>query len=261
MLDWAGTSNQLLDAKGYKQISAFFSILKQIGAAAKARPLICIISGSSAESSAKRLKKLSALAAINNMPDAFAGIVAEYCGFYVTTSNIFTLSSMDDELIRIKPIIQNTINNGKISPDFKTIYNILFDPEMTREEFDRILKDFQFSLSDGFDISPYFNEIGKEIDIKLHSINKASGATMALAKLQNDFSFSEVIFAGDTPKEDLIMLNAVKDIKKYFICTEPKEFEMSEYNGIALIKPSARNLQAVIEGLKIIAYEMATTKR
>lgn len=219
-LDFSGTTDKLLDG-GAENVKEFFDYIKSLQERTGSIVQITMITGTAYLTAKCKYKPLRALAQNYGVPDLFDGVVAEYCGHWVRANSEKHLLSMDTDLLKLRPTLETLIKQykeyGAVRNDKVSSYdNVIFEKEKAVKEIDRstILEFNEKVLSAinkefGNDINLetriYYDEYGKECDIKPIIHSKAQAVYMILKELKEKYEIQSVIIGGDSQEEDLIM--------------------------------------------------------
>jgi len=215
-LDYTGTTDILLDG-GAENVKEFFDSIKQFEEELGVKVLLTIVTGSACESARSKYIQFQNLAENYGMPGLFDGVIAEYCGYNIKGEQ------KDDQLLRPIDgrIEQRRVEveelakeyGGEINPNNKTYYNVLF-PDTISEESLKEFSDRAKSLMNQSDINPimYYDEYGKECDIKEDARAKYNSVRMKVNNYRNEYNVAFVVVGGDSKGEDLMMYTENKKL-------------------------------------------------
>ncbi len=209
-LDYSGTTDLLLRS-GAENVKDFFDSIIDLQNKTRSEVQIIMVTGSSKESAKSKFKLLSDLATNYGLEELFTGVVAEYSGHYITKEDSSQLVSIDKRILdKTKEIEKLTKEyGGEISPSVSSFYNVLFE-DISRIKLSEFGEKIDAIMEDGDKNNPistttYYDEYGKECDIKPKGISKANAVRMIVERLRKKYNIPFVIIGGDDKREDLIM--------------------------------------------------------
>lgn len=209
-LDYSGTTDKLLSG-GAENVKLFFDSILELQRKTGQKVHIVMVTGSSQGSAKSKFMMLKMLAQNYGMEDLFIGVVAEYCGFFMTEETTTVLKSPDPILMQARPGIEKIINDnsGQIQSPTLSYYNSSFPAETTRAQLAQTseqLEDYlqQQNMTD-FEVITYYDEYGKEIDVKPVSHTKSTAVALCVQVLSKKYDVDMVIVGGDSQAEDLRM--------------------------------------------------------
>lgn len=245
-LDWTGTMNHITsdgEEIGAEKFKKFLESIRNLEESTKAKVVVTIISGSPVSSAKSKIEMLKTLSCNQIGYNIFLGMVAEYCGYIVSSaSEVIQLTSAPEELISRTPELKERFKswgNGDIDTEVSTYMGILLNDDTAQENYMRYLAEVKASFGGEYDVSGYFDEYGKGIDIKATTTNKRMAVEAVMRKLGGTYRPDQIltiITGGDSNQEDVPMA-------------------FSEVNGIPIIPIAPNNSdipQEVIEKLGII---------
>ena len=211
-LDWTGTINEILsDDKeiGAIKFKRFLESIKQLEATYNTNAIITIISGGSLKDSKIRFDMLRKLSENYGMDNLFQFIVAEYCGYLVSSGGEVTpLERMPIELAEKQSDILSALEVGTINPNVSTFTNILFPDSIAKKDFDKLTSAITELCGTNLDYVSCFDEYGKEFDIKSKNTTKQRAVELMLPIIEERFAQRNILMiltGGDTLKEDIPM--------------------------------------------------------
>lgn len=211
-LDYSGTTDHLLSG-GAENVKAFFEAIKELETKSNCIVQITMVTGSALESAKSKYMLLDTLADNAGLPSLFDGAVAEYCGFLIKKDGTINLRSLDPRIIEKRSEIIQIVNkyNGIINPDVSSMYNVFFD-KITREDLDNACIEVEHIIADNeIETVSYYDEYGKEFDIKPRIHTKSEAVYMVFNRLNKKYDIPFVIIGGDSQEEDLKMYTQNKE--------------------------------------------------
>lgn len=205
-LDYSGTTDLLLKG-GAENVKTFFDSIIAMQRKSDCEVRIIMVTGSAFESARSKYKLLNELAENYGLPDLFDSAIAEYCGFLIKKDKSEKLLTLDTKILDNKSKIESIISKygGKINPDVTSLYNVMFD-EISRidlsiasEEIDAVMD------SEDIETITYYDEYGKECDIKPKRHSKSEAVLMIAERLNKKYNIPFLIIGGDSQEEDLKM--------------------------------------------------------
>lgn len=257
-LDYSGTTDHLLSG-GAENVKAFFEAIKELEIKSNCNVKITMITGSALESAKSKYMLLDTLADNAGLPSLFDGAVAEYCGFWIKKDGIINLLSLDPRIIEKRSEIIQIVNkyNGVINPDVSSMYNVLFDT-ITRENLDNACIEVEHIIADDeIETVSYYDEYGKEFDIKPRIHTKSEAVYMVLNRLSEKYDIPFVIIGGDSQEEDLKMYTQNKEridktgIRSFFIA--PSNIGELTSNDNNIIIGNWENSEGITDCIKRIS--------
>lgn len=143
----------------------------------------------------------------------FYGAVAEYCGFIIGRNKSSKLLTLDTRILEKRAKIETIAEKygGRISPEVTSLYNIVFD-DITRTNLAKASEEIERLLNNkDLETVTYFDDYGKECDIKPKKHTKPLAVSMITEKLKEKYDIPFVIIGGDSQEEDLKMYTENKD--------------------------------------------------
>ncbi len=166
-----------------------------------------MITGSSFESAKSKYKLLYELEQNYGLPDLFDGVVAEYCGFIIRRDKSNQLLTLDTRILEKRAEIEEIVNQygGNISPEVTSMYNVIFD-DITRTDLASVSEQIERVIgSEDIETVTYYDDYGKECDVKPKKHSKSEAALMIAKKLKEKYEIPFIILGGDSQEEDLKM--------------------------------------------------------
>lgn len=211
-LDYSGTTDLLLKG-GAENVKKFFESVIAMQNKSKCEVQITMITGSAFESAKSKYKLLDELAGNYGLPNLFDGAVAEYCGFIIKKDKSGKLLTLDTRILEKRSEIEKIVSQygGVISSEVTSLYNVGFE-DITRTDLAKVSEEVD-RLIDSEDIETvtYYDDYGKEFDIKPKKHSKAESVFMLTKKLKEKYDVPFVIIGGDSQDEDLKMYTLNKD--------------------------------------------------
>lgn len=214
-LDYTGTTDLLLKG-GAENVKKFFDSIISMQSKSNCEVQITMITGSAFESAKSKYKLLNELAENYELPNLFYGAVAEYCGFIIKKDKSSELLTLDTRILEKRAQIEDIASQytGKISPEVTSMYNIIFD-NITRTDLARVSEQIEKIIdSDDIETVTYFDDYGKECDVKPKKHSKSESVFMIVQKLKEKYDIPFVIIGGDSQDEDLKMYTENKERMK-----------------------------------------------
>lgn len=220
-LDYSGTTDHLLSG-GAENVQSFFNSIIELQSKSDCEIQCFMVTGSSYSSANSKYKLLNELASNSGLPNLFKGAVAEYCG-YLAGNTKQSLLSMDPRILEKKFEIEAIAEkySAGINDDVTSYFNIQFNDTLVVDGIERPLERADISRFEEeiaelmnntqIETSPYFDEYGKECDIKPVVHNKAKAVEMIVDILLKKYDVPLVIIGGDSQEEDLKMYTGNKD--------------------------------------------------
>jgi putative transcriptional regulator len=227
-LDYTGTMDLLLTG-GAEKVKEFFDSVINLQEKTEIELQIFMVTGSSFESARSKFKLLADLAENYGLNNLFEGVVAEYCGFLIKKDGSQNLIPLDNHILEKKADIEAIIGEfgGKINPSNNSYYNTVFDNisradlDMVAEKIEKLMEESTGDTSIG--TVTYYDDYGKECDIKPESHTKSKAVLMIYEQLCKKYNVPLAIIGGDSQEEDLKMYTDNKEnfekhgIKSIFI--------------------------------------------
>lgn len=216
-LDYSGTTDKLLSG-GVENLRNFFQSILALERKTNKKVKIIMVTGSSLEAAKSKFTLLNDLAMNYGLQDLFLGVVSEYCGYFSTEDQTMTLMPISAELIQIRPQVQKVleIHGAHINSKNTTFINSYFDAGVSRvelasacEDLERLLR--HKGLAEDIEVLSYYDEYGKEIDVKPKTHTKASAVGMCIEILKKKYDVRLVVIGGDSQVEDLSMYTENKE--------------------------------------------------
>lgn len=211
-LDYSGTTDLLLKG-GAENVKRFFDSIIDMQKKSNSEVQITMVTGSAFESARSKYNLLYTLAENYGLPNLFDGAIAEYCGFVVRKDKADQLLSLDTRILEKRNEIEEIIQKygGEISPDVTSMYNVMFD-EITRTDLAEASEEIEKLIgSEDIETVTYYDDYGKEIDIKPKKHTKSEAVLMLVRKLNEKYDIPFVIIGGDSQDEDLKMYTRNKE--------------------------------------------------
>ena len=211
-LDYSGTSDLLLKG-GAENVKKFFDSIIEMQRKSNCEVQITMVTGSAFESAKSKYKLLYELANNYELPDLFVGAVAEYCGFLISKDGYISLLPLDTRILDKQRDISAIAEKygGAINPDVTSMYNVLFD-EISRTDLAKFSEEIDELINDEeIETITYYDDYGKECDIKPKIHSKSEVVYMLVKKLRETAEFPFVIIGGDSQEEDLKMYTSNKE--------------------------------------------------
>ena len=220
-LDYSGTTDHLLSG-GAENVQLFFDSINELQTKSDCQIQCYMVTGSSYASANSKYKLLNELATNSGLPNLFMGAVAEYCG-YLAGNTKQSLLSMDPRILEKRYEIEAIAEryNAWINDDVTSYFNIQFNDKISingierpleRADISRFEEDIAELMNNNqIGTSPYFDEYGKECDIKPIAHNKAKAVEMIVDILRKRYDVPLVIIGGDSQEEDLKMYTENKE--------------------------------------------------
>lgn len=211
-LDYSGTTDLLLKG-GAENVKKFFDSIISMQQKSNCEVQITMVTGSSFESAKSKYKLLYELAENYGLPNLFDGAVAEYCGYMIRKDKSEKLLTLDTRILERRSEIERIAKEygGTISPEVTSMYNIIFE-DITRtglanasEQIEKIID------SEDIETVTYYDNYGKECDVKPKKHTKSEAVLMIVKKLTEKYDIPFVIIGGDSQEEDLKMYTQNKD--------------------------------------------------
>ncbi len=210
-LDYSGTTDLLLNG-GAENVKGFFDAIIELQNKTNHQVYITMVTGSSLKSAKAKYIMLDNLACSYNLPNLFNGVIAEYCGYFITKNSqdsfeINNLLPINSEIVLHRHEIENLAlkYNGTINSDISTLYNVYFD-EISRTSLAEFASDVEKILNNkSIEALTYYDEYGKECDIKSKEHTKSRAVSMVTKMLNKQYFIPLVIIGGDSKEEDLKM--------------------------------------------------------
>ena len=212
LLDYSGTTDLLLKG-GAEVVKKFFDSIKAMEQKLKTEIRAVIITGSAVESAKSKYEALSALAENSELPHLFDGAVAEYCGYFVRNGKVEVLNTLDPRILEKRKEIEEIVgeHGGEINSEVLSMYNVLFE-DVTRENLAKTAETVDELLNDDdLETVTYYDDYGKEFDIKPKKHSKVSAVRMIVDKWREKYEIPFVIIGGDSQDEDLKMYSKNKE--------------------------------------------------
>ncbi len=212
-LDYSGTTDLILKG-GAEDVKKFFDSIKTMQEKTGHEIRAIMVTGSSRESAKSKYKLLSDLAENEGLPHFFDGAVAEYCGYVIRNDKTQVLNTLDFRILEKRKEIEEIIGKygGEINSDVESMYNVLFENitrtqlAETSEKIDELLN------ANDLETVTYYDDYGKECDIKPKKHSKATAVRMIVEEWREKFDIPFVIIGGDSQDEDFKMYTDNKDI-------------------------------------------------
>lgn len=214
LLDYSGTTDLLLKG-GAEAVKKFFDSIKFMEQKLNHEIRAVIITGSAVESAKSKYEALATLAENSDLPHLFDGAVAEYCGYLVRDGKIEILNTLDPRILeKRKDIIEIAEKyGGEINTEVLSLYNVIFE-NVTRENLAKTAEAIEKLLNDEeLETVTYYDDYGKEIDVKPKKHSKVSAVRMIVDKWKEKYDIPFVIIGGDSQDEDFKMYS---NNKEYF---------------------------------------------
>lgn len=205
-LDYTGTTDLLLKG-GADNVKKFFDAIKSMQEKSNCEMQITMVTGSAFESARSKHKLLSDLAQNYGLPNLFDGAIAEYCGFIIRKNQSEKLLTLDTRILEKRAEIEELVKQygGEISPDVTSMYNIVFG-EISRTDLAEVSEKIEALIgSPEIETVTYYDEYGKECDVKAKIHTKSEAVYMMVNKLKEIYDIPFVIIGGDSQEEDLNM--------------------------------------------------------
>ena len=205
-LDYSGTTDLLLKG-GAENVKRFFDAIISLQEKLKSEVQITMVTGSAFETAKSKHKLLNELASNYGLTNLFDGVIAEYCGFIIKKGESQRLLGLDPRILSKKDEIEELVKQygGKISPDVTSMYNVTFE-RITRADLSVFAEEVEKIIgSPEIEAITYYDEYGKECDIKPRLHTKSEAVYLLVKKLQERYSIPFVIVGGDSQDEDLKM--------------------------------------------------------
>ena len=247
-LDYTGTTDHLLEG-GAENVKEFFEAIIKMQEELNIKINITIVTGSDRETAKSKFQLLKNLADNYGLTGLFDGVVAEYCGVLIRENESYELLPMDRRLEQRKQqIIQMAAPyGGTINENNTSYYNVRFPETISEVELIRFRDDInQMFSSTSIEADYYFDDYGREVDIKPKEQAKYRAVAMTVDHLCESYDVPYVIVGGDSQDEDLMMY------------TENKERFEAMNIGCAFICPSTiGELADSDENIKVASWENA----
>ncbi len=205
-LDYSGTTDLLLKG-GAENVKRFFDAIISLQEKLKSEVQITMVTGSAFETAKSKHKLLNELAGNYGLTNLFDGVVAEYCGFIIKRSESQRLLGLDPRILSKRNEIEELAEQyyGRISSDVTSMYNVTFE-NITRAELSSFAEEAEKIIgSPEIEAIIYYDDYGKECDIKPKQHTKSEAVYMLVKKLKERYSIPFVIVGGDSQDEDLKM--------------------------------------------------------
>ena len=210
-LDYSGTTDKLLSG-GAQNVKNFFDSIIALEQKTDRRIKIIMVTGSSLGSAKSKFSMLSQLAENSGLYNLFIGVVSEYCGYYSTQNETITLRPISPLLEENKEILRTIIanNNGELQSEVTSFFNSRYDDNISRLDLARVSEELeekleQLGMGGDFETITYYDEYGKEIDIKPISHTKSASIMACVDCLRQEYDIDMLIIGGDNQTEDLSM--------------------------------------------------------
>lgn len=265
-LDYTGTTDVLLSG-GVENVQEFFESIIAFQEKAREKIGIFMVTGSSQKSAQSKFTMLNQLAENYGLENLFIGVVSEYCGFLTTKFSNNLITPMHQELFGLRDQIENIVksNGGEITNSVLTFYNSMFPDDISRSELARICEEFELflseqNLSDEIEILSYYDDYGKEIDIKPKKHNKALAVFECIKVLKEKFDIDMVIVGGDSQVEDLKMYKdnkiSLENDKILPVFIAPSNIGKINDEDPNIIVGNWENAKGVVDALNILRDRM-----
>lgn len=213
-LDLTGTTDILLNG-GVENVKRFFDAIRRLQYDLDARVLITIVTGSDCEAAHAKYISFKNLADNDGLVGLFAGVVAEYCGYLVNDDGVQELIRIAEPIEKNKQKIEELAKRfgGSINPNNRSYYNVKFDSDdVIEEDLNTFAKDVLTLINDDtIEALVYFDDYGKEVDIKSKSHKKSRAVNEIVKDLSKKYVIKDALVGGDSKKEDLDMYLINKD--------------------------------------------------
>lgn len=215
-LDYSGTTDLLLTG-GAENLKNFFDSIKMMQQKTEHEARIIMVTGSPLKSAKSKYKLLSELAENYDLPNLFDGAIAEYCGYIVKKDKIEVLNQIDTRILDKTKDIESLIKEygGEISDSVTSYCNIVFE-DISRVELATVSETIEKMMQkttgdDSIETVTYYDNYGKECDIKPKSHSKSNSVYLTLKRLIENHEIPFVITGGDSNEEDLKMYTENKE--------------------------------------------------
>ena len=213
-LDYSGTTDYLLNG-GAENVKKFFDSVISMQNKSNCEVQITMVTGSAYESAKSKYTLLHQLAENYGLPELFSGAVAEYCGFLINKEGSQSLLPLDTRILakrsEIASIASKYDSQGIISPSTTSLYNLQFET-ISREDLAKVSMEIDSLINDPeIETLTYFDEYGKECDVKPKNHTKAQAVYMVVNQLREKYDVPFVVIGGDSQEEDLRMYTLNKE--------------------------------------------------
>ena len=265
-LDYTGTTDRLLDA-GAENVKEFFDTIIAMQNSLDVCVQIIIVTGSDREVAKSKFIPFQEMAENYGLPNLFKGVIAEYCGYLIEKDTEEEIQPIADAILQKIDKIQEITRrySGRINPKTKSMLNITFE-SITRERLNEFADEINSLFSsDDIETVIYYDEYGKECDVKSKKLNKASAVSMIINRLKKNYEVPYIVIGGDSQDEDVKMyLNNKMDlnsqgIESVFIT--PVENESLTKNDNHVIVGDWKEARGIIKSIRGTVPVFLTAER
>jgi len=266
-LDWTGTMNHITsegEEIGAEKFKKFLESIKNLEEKTGARAVVTIISGSPVSSAQPKIKLLSTLSNNQIGYSVFIGMVAEYCGYFVNdNSGVKQLTKAPEELFSHTQELKERFiswGNGDIDTEVSTYMGILLNDNTSKEDYERYLAETRGLFSQEYDISGYFDEYGKGIDIKSIKTNKKEAVETVIRGLIEAYKPEQIlaiITGGDSYQEDVPMAYSnVGGIPIIPIAPNNSDIPQEVIEKLGIIVGNGENVLGISDSINAVATRL-----
>ncbi|MBR3697340.1 MAG: helix-turn-helix domain-containing protein [Clostridia bacterium] len=254
-LDYSGTTDLLLKG-GAENVKRFFDTIILLQEKLRSEVRITMVTGSAFETAKSKHKMLNELAGNYGLTNLFDGVVAEYCGFIIKKGEAQRLLGLDPRILSKRSEIEELAKKycGRISADVTSMYNVTFE-SITRAALSSFAEEAEKIVgSPEIEAIIYYDDYGKECDIKPRLHAKSEAVYMLVKKLKERYSIPFVIVGGDSQDEDLKMYTQNKKrfekmgLKTIFIA--PSNIGEIQKQDKDIITGKWENLDGIVDAIQ-----------
>lgn len=245
-----------------------------------------IVTGCSRAKAKEKIIPFYQIARNAGCPNLFAGAVAEYCGYkiafnpdmprdkevraddttcFIENPLVKNNPVLEENREKIEAIINNYDENARITPDVKSMLNVVFD-DISEEDFYKAIAQVKEFLGEdtlkSLIVTDYYDEYGIECDFAPLENTKPNAILMMYNNLTHDkgYDIPFIVIGGDSQTTDAIMYTKTKDklpVNSIFLApANIGELEETLANDSHVIKSQWENAAGIVDGVTALAKKM-----